>query len=1332
MTTRDEAAAWSRELRTPRGRVTIDVTRAATGADLAAALNLPAGEVSLDGRRLRPDDRLDPCAVPRGALVAAVGDREPAAPTAVTLTVVSGPGAGRRHDVPRGRAVLGSGARADVALDDPYVAARHLALDVTADRVLVTATGGAADLDGIPLATGVAVPWPPGAVARVGGTVVRLEPRRPRAGGTGRASGEPAVEDDGRRVVLRRHRPTPPLAWLEPPPPPTGVRHGPATAPSPSLAALLVPLATGLVLAAVVDPRLALFALLGPAMTGGSWIEARLRTRHAARRGRATRAAALADLLAAAPGVAATHLDAARRRTPDPAALAPLLHDGHDCWQEVAPARLGVRLGTSGRAVPVTVGDDDPTLGPALAHACWAPDVPAVLELDPGDVLAVAGPRTAARQLTAGIVLTAASVLGPRDLAVTAPPLPWADWLPQAQPTRHAPPWRLHVVDEPAGEHRDRVVRAAAAAGAVVVVLVDDPGTAPAGTAAVVALHGPGDDATVHHDGSTWRVQPALVPDDVAVEVAAAAARLRDPEAPPPGSQPPPRHVPGDPRALVRAWDRACVERSCTAGLGRSAQGALVLDLVADGPHVLVAGTTGSGKSVLLQALVVDLALRHAPDDCALLLVDFKGGATFDPVAGLPHVVGVVTDLDGGPARLLRGLQAELCRRERALRDLRAPDLAGLDPDRRRALGLGRLVVVVDEFAALRSSSAGGLDALVDVAQRGRSLGLHLVLATQRPAGVVSDRIRANTDCRIALRVVDAADSHDVVGSPDAAALPADEPGTALVRLPGQPLQRVRCDDVTRPWRPTVPAAVHVRRHDDPALGDRWPAPPVRQLDAAVEVCRVAWQGVGRPYPRVVVAPPLPRTVDDALVARLQARTRPDEVLVGVADDLDAQRHAPATWRPGDGALLVLGAPAADPTGVVLGIADQLARRADVHAIDHGTGRVRTALAGHAAVGCVAAADDGERQRRLLVHLATVLGERTDGPIGSGRPVLLLVDRLDLLWDELATPGRLDERGLLLDVLSRGPAHRIHVVATSARSTGLGAAAAATVAERLVLRLADDVEHAAAGLRHDEVPAALPGRARLASTRHEVQALRRDRLTAVARRVPPPDPLDPVAADLDLADLPRASRQGATLALPIGRDVVRLGPAALVLGAGQHVLVAGPRRSGRTTALRAIAAQVHDAAPGARLVWTSGADEAPGVDGVERRPGTETVTAVQDALRDGSEVVLLVDDAERVAAPGLAELVAAAPARLLVVAVGETSAARLAHGSVLAVVRRARTGLLLHPDAADGDLLGARLRGVGTARRPGRGVLVMQGRCREVQVARPGRADTGTSRRAAA
>ncbi|MDP3208445.1 MAG: FtsK/SpoIIIE domain-containing protein, partial [Rhodoglobus sp.] len=211
-----------------------------------------------------------------------------------------------------------------------------------------------------------------------------------------------------------------------------------------------------------------------------------------------------------------------------------------------------------------------------------------------------------------------------------------------------------------------------------------------------------------------------------------------------------------------------------------SASGSVVLDLVADGPHAVVGGTTGSGKSELLIAWVLAMAAPRSPADVTFLLVDFKGGSAFAALARLPHTVGIITDLDqAGARRALESLRAELRFRERLLvrEGVRSID---------ETTACARLVIVVDEFAAMLAEYPELHALFSDLAARGRSLGIHLVLCTQRPAGVVRDSVLANADLRVSLRVNNRADSTAVVGSDAAAAIPPHARGRAIVSRGGE------------------------------------------------------------------------------------------------------------------------------------------------------------------------------------------------------------------------------------------------------------------------------------------------------------------------------------------------------------------------------------------------------------------------------------------------------------------------------------------------------------------------------------------------------------------
>jgi S-DNA-T family DNA segregation ATPase FtsK/SpoIIIE len=233
------------------------------------------------------------------------------------------------------------------------------------------------------------------------------------------------------------------------------------------------------------------------------------------------------------------------------------------------------------------------------------------------------------------------------------------------------------------------------------------------------------------------------------------------------------------------------------------------LDLVEHGPHALVGGTTGAGKSEFLQSWILGMATRYSPQRVTFLLVDYKGGSAFGPCSSLPHAVGLVTDLTAHlVTRVLRSLRAEIKKREELLEFHKVKDLPSLEQKKLEAAP-PRLVIVVDEFAALSKEVPEFVDGMVDIAQRGRSLGLHLILATQRPTGVITENLKANTNLRVALRMADVQDSQDVLGAATAATFDPGIPGRAVAK--------------TGPGRLVTFQAAYVggRTTDDP------PAPPI-------------------------------------------------------------------------------------------------------------------------------------------------------------------------------------------------------------------------------------------------------------------------------------------------------------------------------------------------------------------------------------------------------------------------------------------------------------------------------------------------------------------------
>lgn len=325
-------------------------------------------------------------------------------------------------------------------------------------------------------------------------------------------------------------------------------------------------------------------------------------------------------------------------------------------------------------------------------------------------------------------------------------------------------------------------------------------------------------------------------------------------------------------------------EHGLPAALGRGLGGDVVLDLVADGPHAIVTGTTGAGKSELLVSWVSAIAERHGPERVTFVLADFKGGTAFEPLKALPQVSAVITDLDeAGARRGVSSLTAELRRREsvlaaQAVRDVRETDLP-------------RLVIVVDEFAALLHEH-GDLGAVfTDIAARGRALGMHLVIGTQRATGVIRDALAANCPLRVSLRVAEAADSRMVIGTDAAAELPGgvESRGLALVRRPQ--------DVEPAAMRVALTSAADLRR-----IGRRW-------SDSAVP---------DNPW-----LPPLPTRIPLSDLLSHENRS-PGAVILGRADDPERQRQPLELLRVGaDRGLALVGAPGSGRTTALRALARQ-------------------------------------------------------------------------------------------------------------------------------------------------------------------------------------------------------------------------------------------------------------------------------------------------------------------------------------------------------------------------------------------------------------------------
>lgn len=359
-------------------------------------------------------------------------------------------------------------------------------------------------------------------------------------------------------------------------------------------------------------------------------------------------------------------------------------------------------------------------------------------------------------------------------------------------------------------------------------------------------------------------------------------------------------------RATLEAASRyraAEVVDSFKIAVGVDTSGVTTIDL-ATIHHALIGGTTGAGKSELLQTIVASAVSAYPPSEVCVFLVDFKGGATIAPFSPLPHVCGFVTNLSKADVdRALDFLSAEVVRRQQLLSEADSPDYSTFRQHRE----LPRLLVVIDEFASLVESFEGTEQAIVRIAQQGRSLGVHIVLATQRPsAKVVSSDIQANVGLRISLRTATPADTEIVLGTKPITRLGRDSIGRAIL-FDGekQTIFQAAYGGYKTQSQPKV-QVYHLLYSDRPLLKTEVPTADESDLEAVIRKACKAVPPTSETQPILH-----PAFGSDALplpLDRLGEWTGglPNRISIGVLDDASRQkRHIFAPDLAEGGALLV-------------------------------------------------------------------------------------------------------------------------------------------------------------------------------------------------------------------------------------------------------------------------------------------------------------------------------------------------------------------------------------------------------------------------------------------
>lgn len=1333
----------------------------------------------------------------------------------VTVRAVAGEGAGRVWYLEAGEHRIGSaaGCRIPLGEDAPgLVAVVRVALDAGV-RIRITpgVTGVLLDRTAPPMEE---TDWWPAARLRVGDTVLEAHPlRHPDAVASPSPDGEYLDYNRPPRLLP----PAQQTAFRLPTKP-----RPPTKSPLPWLTATLPALAGGLLCLFLRSPMFLLMAGMSPIMILGSWLSSRRQGKVNFRRQKAEYREQLRRTETEIAAALEREHHTRRAASPDAAELRVIATGPYSrLWERrrTDPDHLLVRVGLADIPSEVTVESGDgmqQSKDNRIAH-----QVPAAFSVAQAGVVGLAGPAEWPRRMSRWLVGQLTVLQSPRDVQVYILTDPhgesmweWASWSPHTHPQLGQQALALVGADaETLGRRvaelteliksrrQARLDRGSSAVFAEpdVIVVMDGarrlralPGVVPIlqdGPAvgvfsicvdtdqhtlpeecATVVIGRPGRPAILSQQRAAQveQILPDEVVDDWYGTTGRRLAPMRDVsenqgEVSLPSSarlleivgmtEP-------SPAAVDARWRQS--PRSTKAVIGYSLDGPFALDLVNHGPHGLVAGTTGSGKSEFLQSVVASLALANRPEAMTFVLIDYKGGAAFKDCVALPHTVGMVTDLDAHLVeRALVSLSAELTYREHLLADAGAKDLEDyIDYATRRPelTPIPRLVIVIDEFASMARELPDFVTGLVNVAQRGRSLGIHLILATQRPSGVVSADIRANTNLRVALRVTDAGESTDVIDARDSASISAMTPGRAYARLGHSSLIPFQTGRVggrrvvgDRPAEVAVPFLRPVSWLD---LGLPSPQRPrtesktdeVTDLSELVGAIRRASEMIGIPEQRRPWLPPLLTAPVVQLATQPVLGSRGSPEFHWAIQDLPQQQRQEAvvTDLATFGHLHIIGAPRSGRSQVLRTIAASAASSssvADLHlyGLDCGNGALLP-LTRLPHCGAVVQRTETDRVVRLLTRLheevqrrqrlfgeggfADLAEQRAASPAHERLPhIMLLLDRWEGFMGVLSEYDGGALTDLVHTLMREGASAGVHVVIAGDHML-LSGRMSSLCEDKLVLRLSDKSDASLAGLNPRKIPENLaPGRGYRAPSAIETQ------VALVAR-----DPTGPaqVAAIHALAErltereagAPKSARPARIAVMPtnitfdeawdaverprpmwalfgLGGD--ELLPVAADLAEDQPTfLVAGPSRSGRSTALCVMAESLLRG--GTELVL--GAPMRSPLRDLAGRPGVRGLLTADEPrepdfaeLLDpgGGPVVLIIDDAEAwrelTCRDWLRSFVrkAAGNQRGIILGGDVATVATGFSGWQVEVKKNRRGALLSPPTLSDGDLVGVRL-----------------------------------------
>ena len=653
------------------------------------------------------------------------------------------------------------------------------------------------------------------------------------------------------------------------------------------------------------------------------------------------------------------------------------------------------------------------------------------------------------------------------------------------------------------------------------------------------------------------------------------------------------------------------------APIGTTADGApLELDIKEPaesgmGPHGLCVGATGSGKSELLRTVALGMMARNSPEVLNLLLVDFKGGATFLDLARSPHVAAVITNLsEEAPlvARMRDALAGEMNRRQQLLRAAGCVSVAAYEHARRagaKLTALPTLFIIVDEFSELLSQHPDFADMFVAIGRLGRSLGMHLLLASQRLDEGRLRGLEAHLSYRVCLKTLSASESRTVLGTLDAYELP-NTPGAGFLRSATGELIRFQAAFVSGPVparATTSPAPPSVRLFTTRAAG------PVAQAgagSASAAPARSVLQSVldrlsghGPPAHQVWLPPLQASPALDTLLRHAGSAPAGLAVPIGIVDRPFEQSRTPlmVELSRAAGNVAVVGAPQSGKSTALRTLITALAATHDpaqvqFYCLDFGGGglaSVRTLP--H--VGAVAGRAEPQLAGRMIAELESIVRSREAlfrehgvGSIARYRQqraewravpdtdpfgdVFLVVDGWASLRREFE---RLEES--ITALAAQGLSFGVHVVLSASRWAEIRPSLKDQMGTRIELRLGDPADSELDRRQAQQVPRDRPGRGLSREGLHMVIALPMD-VGELQRRhgdsVAPPIPLLPSQVDYETVVHKAGDKFGAGILL--GIEERRLQSVAADFEHHMHLLVLGDNGCGKTTTLRTLCREI--------------------------------------------------------------------------------------------------------------------------------------------------------------